>query len=594
MANTTYSSLSARLADEAHLILPLLPTYLHLLLSAIFPIITASFASLSKPSSAAPRKRIKTDTDDLDEESDAIQKIENLSPSDALVFPVLAGGTLLGLYFLIKYLGNAELLNLILGWYFGIMGIGFVYKFLRDGILVLRSFYFPTCYSFVGHVYRVDTRKERFVALNPAEGARERMSPLPWVFDDVLPSFMARYHWEVRRFFYAKRKLAVSPPALVWKARKPIVLSVSNVDVIAGFVSLVTVGYHTVIDKPWPLTNLLGFSFCYVALQLTSPSTAWTGTLILSALFFYDIYFVFYTPVMVTVATKLDVPIKLLFPRPDGCVYPLGAEATSELMREYLVCKGKKRAMAMLGLGDIVIPGLMVGLALRFDLYIHYLRKQKTVRDEDSGKDVVKKESFITVTGAWGERFWVAKSTLKRALTTTLMPPATPNDQLPTPVPERSDAHDRILALHDSISARSFPKPYFWATVSGYTVGLITTVLAMQVSKHAQPALLYLVPGVVGGVWGCAVLRGEVGVLWGYCEDVEEEGEKDGKGEGEGKKGIEGGEGKDEKTAYEDGKEAEMKTKKASVGDEGKVQDEVEDSQDEEMVIVEAEGKKDR
>jgi minor histocompatibility antigen H13 len=587
MANTTYASLSTHLADEARLILPLLPTYLHLLLSAIFPIITASFASLSKPSSAAPRKRrIKFDIDDLeDDESDAVQKIENLSPSDALIFPVLAGATLLGLYFLIKWLGNAELLNLILGWYFGIMGIGFVYKFLRDGLMVFRSFYFPSSYSYAGHVYRIDPKEERFVALNPSDGANDRKSPLPWIFNDILPSFMAPYHWEFRRFFFARRKVAFSPPALASKSRKPIILTVSNVDIVAGVISLLTVGYHTIVAKPWPLTNLLGFSFCYVALQLTSPSTAWTGTLILSALFFYDIYFVFFTPVMVTVATKLDVPIKLLFPRPDGCVYPLGVDATSEVMKDYLLCKGKKKAMAMLGLGDIVIPGLLVGLALRFDLYMHYVRTQKMVTDEDSGKDIVKKEPFIVTTGMWGERFWIARSTLRKALTMTLMPPPTPNEQLPTPIPEQSDAHDRILALHDAIEARNFPKPYFWSTVGGYVAGLITTVLVMQVAKHAQPALLYLVPGVVGGIWGCAVVRGEVGELWRYIEEEPEE---------ENKKN--GDDDKDKKNGKEksDAVEGEEGTQKADGLGAGK-SDEVEDSQqDGELVIVESEGKKDR
>ena len=32
-------------------------------------------------------------------------------------------------------------------------------------------------------------------------------------------------------------------------------------------------------------------------------------------LFFYDIFWVFFTPVMVTVAKSFDAPIKLLFPR---------------------------------------------------------------------------------------------------------------------------------------------------------------------------------------------------------------------------------------------------------------------------------------
>lgn len=40
-----------------------------------------------------------------------------------------------------------------------------------------------------------------------------------------------------------------------------------------------------------------------------------SGALLLSGLFFYDIFWVFGTPVMVTVAKSLDAPIKLVFPR---------------------------------------------------------------------------------------------------------------------------------------------------------------------------------------------------------------------------------------------------------------------------------------
>uniref|UniRef100_M4DLM1 Uncharacterized protein n=1 Tax=Brassica campestris TaxID=3711 RepID=M4DLM1_BRACM len=62
-------------------------------------------------------------------------------------------------------------------------------------------------------------------------------------------------------------------------------------------------------------------------------------------LFFYDIFWVFFTPVMVSVAKSFDAPIKLLFP-------------TGDALRPY----------SMLGLGDIVIPGIFVALALRFDV----------------------------------------------------------------------------------------------------------------------------------------------------------------------------------------------------------------------------------
>lgn len=69
-------------------------------------------------------------------------------------------------------------------------------------------------------------------------------------------------------------------------------------------------------------------------------------------LFFYDIFWVFCTPVMVSVAQKFDAPIKLLFPR----------------AMEAAVAAGAKRPFSMLGLGDIVIPGIFVALMLRYDV----------------------------------------------------------------------------------------------------------------------------------------------------------------------------------------------------------------------------------
>lgn len=58
---------------------------------------------------------------------------------------------------------------------------------------------------------------------------------------------------------------------------------------------------------------------------------------------------VFGTPMMVTVALKLDGPIKLLFPRGTT---------------DDVTCKPQ---FSLLGLGDLVIPGLMLALLLRLD-----------------------------------------------------------------------------------------------------------------------------------------------------------------------------------------------------------------------------------
>ena len=186
---------------------------------------------------------------------------------------------------------------------------------------------------------------------------------------------------------------------------------------------------------------------------------------------------------MVEVATKLDIPAKMLFPRPDG--------------------------MSMLGLGDIVVPGMVIGFALRFDLWRFYTRVSQIQVLEDSKNDKrrtrassgvaslqgakktsgAKKPTYRPATGHWGARFWTGSSMIRKS--------------------------SELKSLRGVMC----PKPYFHATLIGYVVGMLCTLLVMQVYGHAQPALLYLVPGVLWALWGTALVRGEVGMLWAYSED---------------------------------------------------------------------------
>ncbi|KAK7902904.1 hypothetical protein LTR67_002550 [Exophiala xenobiotica] len=478
--------LLGRIAYEIEVMQPLFPTYLHLLVSAIFPIYTAAHASLSRPTSAAPRKRKKGVADEDEPDEGDSQKIESLTPSDALLFPLLAGATLASLYFILKWLQDPAWLNWVLGIYFSQIGLFFATKFLKDTLSVLRSFLLPNQRSSGGKLWKVDQQECCIVT----ERGEKSNSPFPGLLRLIpLPASITKRIWKLRGLLYKKAHLNLHVHGLI-TVKSP----VDILDVVSLLLSCALVSYHGFVSKPWFLTNFLGFSFCYGSLQYMTPTTAWTGTLVLSALFFYDIYFVFFTPMMVTVATKLDVPIKLLFPRPDGCVFPVGAPEGSSAMEEYLQCLAKKRTMAMLGLGDIVVPGMMLAFALRFDLFLFYLRQGR--KGVTAGEET-QKPAYVNAKGNWGERFWT-------------------NSKLWT----------------EEIKAKTFPKPYFYATIVGYLAGMITTVVVMQVAEHAQPALLYLVPGVLLSLWGTALVRGDLKALWDYSELPEEE-KKDGKEDNE-------------------------------------------------------------
>ena len=66
----------------------------------------------------------------------------------------------------------------------------------------------------------------------------------------------------------------------------------------------------------------------------------------------YDCIFVFTFDVMVTVATKIDNPMKFIFP--SDIFATLSNSVTS-------------KEFSMIGFGDIFIPALLASLALRID-----------------------------------------------------------------------------------------------------------------------------------------------------------------------------------------------------------------------------------
>lgn len=108
------------------------------------------------------------------------------------------------------------------------------------------------------------------------------------------------------------------------------------------------------------MNNIFGVLFSIMALRNIDLSTFKVGFMLLWFLFFYDIFWVYGTDVMVTVAKNLDIPIKLLFP--------------------YMNDEGVEK-FSMLGLGDIVIPGIFIALCLKFDIDQSIQQKLKKVSD---------------------------------------------------------------------------------------------------------------------------------------------------------------------------------------------------------------------
>jgi minor histocompatibility antigen H13 len=91
-------------------------------------------------------------------------------------------------------------------------------------------------------------------------------------------------------------------------------LSLSISEMIAFIPSIIfSIFYFK--TKHYMLNNVLGISFCVQTIERVSLGSYKIGAILLVGLFFYDIFWVFGTEVMVSVAKSFDGPIKLLFPR---------------------------------------------------------------------------------------------------------------------------------------------------------------------------------------------------------------------------------------------------------------------------------------
>lgn len=288
-----------------------------------------------------------------------------MTKKDAMMFPIIASCALFGLYIFFKIFSK-EYINLLLTGYFFVLGI-----------LALSHMIAPVVNKLVP-------------------------SSIPFV-----P-------------FHIKFTKGVNEDLIDYKF--------TSYDIVCLVISSV-IGVWYLFKKHWIANNLFGLAFAVNGVELLHLNNVVTGCILLGGLFVYDIFWVFGTNVMVTVAKSFEAPIKLVFPQD---ILEKGFTASN---------------FAMLGLGDIVIPGIFIALLLRYD---YSLKRKSSV--------------------------------------------------------------------------------YFYATFIAYFMGLMATIFVMHVYKHAQPALLYLVPACVITPLCVAAVKGDLKSLFAYEDHPEEkEGSKDSK-----------------------------------------------------------------
>jgi len=112
------------------------------------------------------------------------------------------------------------------------------------------------------------------------------------------------------------------------------------------------------IFKNWVISNMLAFCMSVFAVSIIRIPNLKVSALCLALLLIYDVFWVFYSKyfffkanVMATAATTVNVPNKLQLPKTT--TLPNGKQVTQ---------------YSILGLGDIVLPSLLLSYAARFDM----------------------------------------------------------------------------------------------------------------------------------------------------------------------------------------------------------------------------------
>ncbi|XP_046895851.1 minor histocompatibility antigen H13 isoform X3 [Hypomesus transpacificus] len=279
---------------------------------------------------------------------------ETITSRDAARFPIIASCTLFGLYLFFKIFSQ-EYINMLLSMYFFVLGI-----------LALSH----TMSPFMNRVFPANLPIKQYQLLFTQGSGETKEEIVNYEFD----------------------------------TKDLICLAISSV-----------VGVWYILKKHWIANNLFGLAFALNGVELLHLNTVSTGCILLGGLFVYDVFWVFGTNVMVTVAKSFEAPIKLVFPQD---LLERGLDASN---------------FAMLGLGDIVIPGIFIALLLRFD-----------------------------------------------------------------------------------VSLKKNSRTYFYASFLAYIFGLGLTIFVMHTFKHAQPALLYLVPACIGFPVVVALVKGELTEMFSY------------------------------------------------------------------------------
>lgn len=347
--------------------------YISLMVMALVPIFVGSF------------KSIKHHIDTRAKCQQTGEQAETMTDKDAAMFPLIASCALFSFYILIKL--SPDLVNLALSGYFFLLGVIAIHRLLAP----MTRKIFPAKYNYTEYSLLFGSSNT-----NPAE----QTSSSPENRSETRSGTTSPSISRISDF--------LMPESVMFTTY------FTHSDILAAILAG-ALGVWYIWTKHWVANNAFGLAFALNGIELLPVNTMKIGCILLCGLFFYDVFWVFGTDVMVSVAKKFDAPIKIIFPQ------------------DFLVSGFWGKNFAMLGLGDIVIPGIFIAFLLRFDQSLN------------------------------------RKSNL-----------------------------------------------YFWSCFLAYVFGLGLTIGVMSYFKHAQPALLYLVPCCILIPLIISIIKGDLGALLKY------------------------------------------------------------------------------
>lgn len=234
------------------------------------------------------------------------------------------------------------------------------------------------------------------------------------------------------------------------------IVTVISICVTVGAVVYWTMTGNVVIH------NILGCALCTVFISTLRFPSLKVAVLCLSLLVAYDIFWVFCSEFFFAKNVMVDVATKVA----SNPVYTAGQQLqidladyvapTLELPIKLMIPNFETGRMVMLGLGDIALPGALVAFALRCDLDICRAKEGRAESDDEEAGKLL------------------------------------PSGDEPT-------------------HTASTPTILFHCTMVGYFLGLVAAFVGNTLSGHPQPALIYLVPGVIlamaAGAWRIGQLK---------------------------------------------------------------------------------------